>query len=83
MNKLREKFENVYIYIDQEPSSINCRLADTSDIDSVTQCEQITDDFSVKFAEFLYDHRRNNQTMFWKPAKEILQIFKTQYYGKE
>lgn len=42
------------------------------------QCEQITDDFAVKFAEFV--EKYNTQHRIHKRADELLQIFKNNYY---
>jgi len=72
MSKLREKFEN-------EIDGLNgSQYIDESKL--INECEQITDDFSVKFAEFLYEQRFNSNDIFWKPTTELLQIFKDKYY---
>jgi len=71
MSKLREKFSFLDEY--DEGGVIYCH--------NVEQCEQITDDFSVKF----FDWANVNAYKF--PTKtttqELLQIFKTNIYGKE
>jgi len=78
MNKLREKFQT-YVELYKEEY-----LAE--------QCEQITDDFSVKLLDWLEasGYRFNEDVKMFKntdgrlkTTTELLQIFKTQYYGKE
>lgn len=83
MNKLREKFEKIKCY--------NTRPIDLS-TSQIDECEQITDEFSVKFAEWVskswildsdnigYSHIYKDE---WNTTTELLQIFKNQYYGKE
>jgi len=67
MSKLREKFIKILLEVDK--------------IDG-TECEQITDDFSVKFAEFYLKYI--NEDDDWDlEIEEILQIFKDTIYGKE
>jgi len=82
MNKLREKFENLDEY--DEGGVIYCHNEE--------QCEQITDDFSVKLLDWLEvsGYRFNEDVKMFKntdgrlkTTTELLQIFKTQYYGKE
>jgi hypothetical protein len=84
MNKLREKIEKVYIYIDKEPASIECTLGETDAVESVIELEQITDDFSVAFAQWINSdgwelERREQRTYTFA---ELLQHFKTNIYGK-
>jgi len=64
MSKLREKFR---MYIDLY-----------NEQDASESCEQITDDFAVKFAEWL---RNLPKYQFkTKSATELLQIFKDKIY---
>ena len=66
MSKLREKFVNAIKHLRAN---------------EVDKCEQIADDFAVKFAEWvlnsneLYRLGMNETT-----TTELLQIFKTKYY---
>ena len=66
MSKLREKFiphcDNVVM--DKEVNS--------------EFCEQITDDFAIKFAEFI--EKYNTHHRIHKRADELLQIFKDTIY---
>lgn len=67
MNKLREKFKNEFPY--------------SSNKDFLDKLEQITDDFSVKFAEWCIENRPKHIIFMHKfTTTELLQIFKTQYY---
>ena len=80
MNKLREKFD---WYLS---GGENCPESD--------QCEQITDDFSIKFAEWIatnylklnvvwvgiYQDQRNKDN--WKSTTELQQYFKENVYVK-
>jgi len=71
MNKLREKLDKAHRgYL--TPSNVT------------KECEQITDDFSVKFVEWCIENRPKHIIFMHKyTTTELLQIFKTQYYGKE
>jgi len=63
-NKLRENMQ-MYIDIYKEEHLVDA-------------LEQITDDFAVKFAEFV--EKYNTQHRIHKRADELLQIFKNNYY---
>jgi len=74
MSKLREKFDlKINRYKEEHLSE---------------QCEQITDDFSVKFAEWMDKECRKSHShalRYWllgelKTTQELLQIFKDKYY---
>jgi len=70
MNKLREKLDKAHRgYL--TPSNVT------------KECEQITDDFSVKFAEWLSKTTYSNLEFYddgkLKSFTELLQIFKTKY----
>lgn len=71
MSKLREKLDEA---IDGTGSSV------------VNRCEKITEDFAIKFAEWLSGIKYGQLEYFngsnLKPYKELLQIFKENYYGK-
>jgi len=68
MNKLIEKFIKTY----RKVFSVE-NLAD--------ECEQITDDFSVKFALWLYENCYKLPTI--SATQELQQYFKDNIYGKE
>lgn len=70
MNKLRENFLNELAEI-----AIENNLSEKCELIS-KKCEQITDDFSVKFAEWYLDNYHMNNT-----TTELLQIFKEKYYS--
>lgn len=73
MNKLREKLDNFYIYAyDSIDGSYEQKLKSKE----VDELEQITDDFSVKFAEWYLDNYHMNNT-----TNELLKIFKEKYYS--
>lgn len=45
------------------------------------QCEQISDDFAVKFAEWIVNlNETNNVLIYEKKKAELLQIFKNNFY---
>jgi len=85
MNKLREKFQNIKCF--------NTRPIDLS-LSQVDECEQITDDAMIKFAEWcgthyiklhgvwvgIYQDQRNSEN--FKTTTELLQHFKNNIYGK-
>jgi hypothetical protein len=48
--------------------------------DSVQQCEQITDDFSISFADFVIKY--NDTHRVHKTPTELQQYFKENVYGK-
>jgi hypothetical protein len=71
MSKLRENIERV--------------LINNNGLYSATiGCEQITEDFAIKFAEWLSGIKYGQLEYFngsnLKPYKELLQIFKDNYY---
>jgi hypothetical protein len=71
MNKLRERFSTLVDCGDNRYTSI----VQEQNID---KCEQITDDFSIKFGEYLrYKLYDENLT-----TTELLQYFKENVYGK-
>jgi hypothetical protein len=89
MNKLREKIEKVYIYIDKEPASIECTLGETDAVESVIELEQITDDFTMAFLEWLNENSiyyPKEKTYFfqneWHSQEETFKHFKNNVYGK-
>ena len=65
MSKLREKLK---MYID---------LYNTESASE--QCEQITDDFAVKFADWFVENNHEKEVGNYV-ATELLQIFKEKYY---
>ena len=68
MSKLRKKFKS---WLDTNPKET---LRDV-------QCEQISDDFAVKFAEWIVNlNETNNVLIYEKKKTELLQIFKTNFY---
>jgi hypothetical protein len=89
MNKLREKIEKVYIYIDKEPTSIECTLGETDAVESVIELEQIIDDFTIKFLEWLNENSiyypKDKEYFFnneWHSQEETFKYFKENIYGK-
>jgi hypothetical protein len=87
MNKLREKIANVYINIDKHPTLINCTLEDAGDIDTITSLEQITDDFTIKFLEWLNENSiyspKDKEYFFnneWHSQEETFKHFKNNIY---
>lgn len=90
MSKLREKFETKLDSIFYENDNF---LSDKIEM-SVESCEQITDDFAVKFAEWVDINATQKIDGLWyscilniKPKKpitstELLQIFKDKYYDR-
>jgi len=80
MNKLREKLYDAIhleVFVNESGYVDGIQYADE-------KCEQITDDFSVKFAEWMLNSNELYRLgMKETTATELLQIFKTQYYGKE
>lgn len=64
MNKLREKLK---------PSTQITRTGKLEDFSE--QCEKISDDFAIKFAEWYIDNYHLNKTTI-----ELLKIFKTNHY---
>jgi hypothetical protein len=68
MSKLREKFYN------ELPEWVNEKDA--------IKCEQIADDFAVKFAEWLYEKPSPFPKEVDLSMYELLQIFKDKYYEK-
>lgn len=76
MSKLREKFVEQTRQFSEERGW-------QDDLESATQCEQISDDFAVKFAEWLnIQYRELNHTLAFKEKTltELLQIFKNNHY---
>jgi len=83
MNKLREKFDAII------PMYVAC---EDSDVD---QLEQITDDFSIAFAEWCDFNATQKSKGLWfsvhlnikiknaKSTTELLNYFKENVYGKE
>jgi len=91
MNKLREKLGKVYIYVDMEPKSVSLELIETTDSnDCLNELEQITDDFSCQFAEWLLwqdiTQRGKSNFVCWdgvqRTTTELQQYFKENVYGK-
>ena len=69
MSKLREKFQEVI----------------TKEFNKAEQCEQIADDFAVKFAEWKDKNTIKAFDSYYfeneaKSTAELLQIFKDKYY---
>jgi len=88
MNKIRDKFEEIIDNSINDFSSKWQSHEEKSDgiTENAEQCEQITDDFSVRFALWLancedidFVDAENEE----ESVKQLLQIFKTKYYGKE
>lgn len=76
MSKLREKFI---------PYTLENKLdVSRSGENNAKQCEQITDDFAIKFAEWLDIEINGIDYNNWQTRKttttELLQIFKDKYY---
>jgi len=69
MNKLREKFLNLIVKTHITP------------IEQSEQCEQITDDFSVKLIKW-YDNLTDEDLKNFSYT-ELQQYFKENIYGKE
>jgi hypothetical protein len=67
MNKLREKFEN----------EINDATSGMYSINAISeQCEQITDDFTIKFLEWL-----NENSIYYPKDKEY--FFNNEWHSQE
>jgi hypothetical protein len=81
MNKLREKFEH----------EINDATSGMYSINAISkQCEQINDDFTIKFLEWLNENSiyyPKEKTYFfnneWHSQEEIFKHFKNNVYGKQ
>lgn len=83
MNKLRDKFIGQTRVFSEERGW-------QDDLESAIECEQITDDFSVKLIEWLNENadffHGENQYHFdnkWYTTTELQQYFKENIYGKE
>jgi uncharacterized protein YwqG len=91
MNKLRDQFFKLKITVLGCSDRLNpCLITQTLTETISEQCEQITDDFAVKFAEFLRAKTANTKGGGYKlfsdgeqyTLKELLQHFKINIYGK-
>jgi ferritin len=80
MNKLREKFEH----------EINDATSGMYSINAISeQCEQINDDFTIKFLDWLNENSiyspKDKEYFFnneWYSQEEIFKHFKNNIYGK-
>ena len=67
MSKLREKYSRIIVRTHFTPK------------EQSQQCEQITDDFAVKFADWFVENNHEKEVGNYV-ATELLQIFKEKYY---
>ena len=85
MNKLREKFKNFYI---EAYDSIEGEFETKLKTKEIDELEQITDDFTIKFLEWLNENSiyspKDKQYFFnneWHSQEETFKHFKNNIYG--